>query len=109
MTDAIYPVAPVAQLVDSTDVMREAFNRLTTMRWQDKVTYPESLWIKAWNAALDNIQQAPSNRAAAVSDPVQNGYIQAIEVEKLLCAKLEIPWSATGMSIVSLIERLISR
>ncbi|QWW74122.1 hypothetical protein [Agrobacterium pusense] len=39
-------------------------------------------------------------------DPEQNGYCRVIDVEKFLCAKLGREWSATGMSIVSLVEEL---
>lgn len=39
-------------------------------------------------------------------DPEQNGYCRVIDVEKFLCAKLGKEWSATGMSIVSLVEEL---
>lgn len=39
-------------------------------------------------------------------DPEQNGYCRVIDVEKLLCAKLGKEWSATGMSIVSLVDEM---
>ncbi|AVH41876.1 hypothetical protein [Agrobacterium tumefaciens] len=39
-------------------------------------------------------------------DPEQNGYCRVIDVEKFLCAKLGKEWSATGMSIVSLVDEL---
>lgn len=39
-------------------------------------------------------------------DPEQNGYCKVIDVEKFLCAKLGKEWSATGISIVSLVDEL---
>ncbi len=39
-------------------------------------------------------------------DPEQNGYCKVIDVEKFLCAKLGKEWSATGMSIVSLVDEI---
>ena len=41
-------------------------------------------------------------------DPEQNGYCKVIDVEKFLCAKLGKEWSATGMSIVSLVDEISS-
>jgi hypothetical protein len=42
----------------------------------------------------------------ALRNPEQHGYVKVIDVEKLLCAKLGIPWTATGISIASMIDRL---
>jgi len=56
-----------------------------------------------WNQAEILIgSYASTSPAPAVPD----GYVSVIDVEKLLCEKLGIQWSATGISIVSLIDRL---
>ncbi len=43
---------------------------------------------------------------AKLRNPEQHGYVKVIDVEKLLCDKLGIQWSATGISIASMIDRL---
>ena len=37
---------------------------------------------------------------------VPAGYVSTVDVEKLICKKLCIEWSATGMSIASLLDRM---
>jgi hypothetical protein len=50
-----------------------------------------------WQAALAQREQV---------DFATLGYVSVIEVEKLLCEKLGIQWTAAGISIESLVERL---
>jgi hypothetical protein len=50
----------------------------------------------------------PANAKAALDRMLQDAVVeQTIEVEKLLCGKLGIEWSATGISVVSLIDRML--
>ena len=55
--------------------------------------------IRELNAAAYSRSELATERDEAVQ-------LQAIQVEKMLCAKLGIEWRATGMSVESLINRL---
>ena len=58
----------------------------------------------AFEAGLQATTPMPSKQELA-----NNGYVYVIDVEKLLCEKLGRNWSATGISIDSLADELLTK
>ena len=58
----------------------------------------------AFEAGLQATAPMPSKQELA-----NDGYVYVIDVEKLLCEKLGRSWSATGISIDSLTDELLTK
>lgn len=103
--------APPAPSV-AVKALQMADETFRDLGWHDKYEATTAA-LAALSAQVQDVATPPIRLPTALSlmvekgvDPEQNGYCRVIDVEKFLCAKLGREWSATGMSIVSLVEEL---